>query len=120
MALRPTSRGKSIGHDPRLAGALDILDRVAPTTCTALLAMQVEGGNKNQAARTREPRERLVDDGSPGVHAVGSRRALPAAHSAASGLVRIVGSARSAARSIGSARAPRIAARIEPGVAVGV
>jgi sigma-54 specific flagellar transcriptional regulator A len=35
--LRPTSRGKIVGNDPRIREVLDIIDRVAPTNCTVLV-----------------------------------------------------------------------------------
>ena len=35
--LRPTSRGKIISQDPRLAQVLDTIDRVARSTCTVLV-----------------------------------------------------------------------------------
>jgi DNA-binding NtrC family response regulator len=35
--LRPTSRGKIIGNDPRIKAMLETVDRVAPSSCTVLV-----------------------------------------------------------------------------------
>jgi len=37
LTLRPTSRGKIIGHDPHIAAAITTLERVAPSNCTVLI-----------------------------------------------------------------------------------
>jgi len=37
LTLRPTSRGKIIGHDPAIRRVLETIDRVARSTCTVLV-----------------------------------------------------------------------------------
>jgi sigma-54 specific flagellar transcriptional regulator A len=37
FTLRPTSRGKIVGRDPRVLSMLDTIDRVAPSSCTVLV-----------------------------------------------------------------------------------
>src|SRR6201989_1267455 len=37
FTLRPTSRGKIIGHNPKIRDVLDTIDRVARSSCTVLV-----------------------------------------------------------------------------------
>lgn len=58
--LRPTSRGKIIGHDPAMCAVLDILDRVAATTCTVLVTGE-SGTGKELVVAALHDRSKRAD-----------------------------------------------------------
>ena len=60
--LRPTSRGKIISQDSRLAQVLDTIDRVARSTCTVLVTGESGTGKELVVAALHDSSTRRSAD----------------------------------------------------------
>ncbi|MBX3228589.1 MAG: sigma-54-dependent Fis family transcriptional regulator [Labilithrix sp.] len=56
--LRPTSRGKIVGRDPRLANMLETIDRVARSSCTVLVSGESGTGKELVVAALHDASDR--------------------------------------------------------------
>jgi DNA-binding NtrC family response regulator len=56
--LRPTSRGKIIGHDPKIKHVLDTIDRVARSSCTVLVTGESGTGKELVVAALHDASDR--------------------------------------------------------------
>ncbi len=58
FTLRPTSRGKIIGHDPKICEVLDTIDRVARSSCTVLVTGESGTGKELVVAALHDASDR--------------------------------------------------------------
>src|SRR5437868_5682309 len=58
FTLRPTSRGKIVGHDPKIRDVLDTIDRVARSSCTVLVTGESGTGKELVIAALHDASDR--------------------------------------------------------------